>query len=295
LFELKRVEGANGKPQAFGFASFESPEDVLRCIRCLNGVELPDLTPEGKRAGNPPKALVVKADQKTAAFLQEFEETLGRSDVCPQPVRSMTDNIQSDESADAACRKAIDNIVARLNDSHQRFDDRPSNSGRLSPIQVIVPAHLQDLKEGDLPEAQRVAVLDQIAIFRENAARREREKKASSEDRERYKSMPSSHVEYGYGSRAFAKQAVESPKHTDHRTSKNARDNGKDPQGYSSPVSFVRPETAEGKGESERTDEEDEAVRQQRRERERALALRDVSKTLSEIELMVARASCRDS
>lgn len=81
MHELKRVEGAGGKPQAFGFASFESPEVVLRCIRCLNGVELPDLTPEGLHEGRPSKALVVKADQKTAAFLQEFEETLGRTDV----------------------------------------------------------------------------------------------------------------------------------------------------------------------------------------------------------------------
>lgn len=80
LHELKLVEGTGGKPPAFGFASFESPEVVLRAIRCLNGVQLPDLTPAGRN--NPPKALVVKADQKTAEFLQEFEETLGRSEVC---------------------------------------------------------------------------------------------------------------------------------------------------------------------------------------------------------------------
>jgi hypothetical protein len=234
-------------------------------------VELPDLSPEGRNNRNPPKALVVKADQKTAAFLQEFEETLGRSAVSKLDVPTLT--CQSDESADAACQKAINNIVNRLNEANNRSDDRPSRSGRLSPIQVIVPAHLQDLKEGDLPEDQRVAVLDQIAIFRENAARREREKKVSDEDRERFKNMPSSHVGYGYGARAFSKQEpVKAPERAS-----ASKPISKDPQGYSDPVSFIRPETAEGKNESERTDEEEEAVRQQRRERERALALRDVS------------------
>lgn len=147
---------------------------------------------------------------------------------------------------------------------------------------MIVPAHLQDLKEGDLPEAQRVAVLDQIAIFRENAARREREKKISQEDRERYMNMPSSHVEYGYGTRALPKETSKLKGREERERERDGgrdggRDRARDPQGYSDPVAFVRAETAEGKGESERTDEEDEAVRQQQRERERAQALRDVS------------------
>jgi hypothetical protein len=52
----------------------------MRCIRCLNGVELPDMTPEGRREGKK-RALVVKVDEKTRQFLEEFESTVGRSDV----------------------------------------------------------------------------------------------------------------------------------------------------------------------------------------------------------------------
>jgi hypothetical protein len=74
------VIGASGKPQAFGFALFENPEVVMRCIRCLNGVELPDLSPEGRREQKK-KALVVKVDDKTREFLEEFESTLGRTAV----------------------------------------------------------------------------------------------------------------------------------------------------------------------------------------------------------------------
>jgi hypothetical protein len=75
LRELKRVSGANGKPQAFGFALFDDPNVVMRCIRCLNGVELPDT--------KGPKALVVKVDDKTKGFLDEFEQTVGRTEASP--------------------------------------------------------------------------------------------------------------------------------------------------------------------------------------------------------------------
>lgn len=179
------------------------------------------------------------------------------------------------------CRKAIAHIVTRLTDSsaHRNDGRQGRGSGRLSPINVVVPAHLQDLKEGDLPEAQRVAVLDQIAIFRENAARREREKKRIDDDKDRFKlNQNSSHVGYGYGARAFSKPEVVQPSDGQHRSSvgQGGNDERRDPQGYSHPVSFVRPETAQGKSESERTDKEEEAVRQQRREKDRAQALRDV-------------------
>ncbi|KAL1405199.1 hypothetical protein Q8F55_008824 [Vanrija albida] len=268
LHELIRVVGANGKPQAFGFASFESPEVVLRCIRCLNGVELPDQTVSGPSEQRPRKALTVKADQKTAEFLQGFEETLGRSD--------------SDESADAQARRSIAHIVAMLTDPNASSGGRPSKnrSGRYSPIQVIVPAHLQDLKEGDLPEAQRVAVLDQIAIFRENAARREREKKILDDEKEKQKAMQpqssrSANSSYGYGQRAFIPPPANESSRTEAAARPTTQGRQDDPQRYNEPVNFVRPETAAGKGESERTDEEDEAIRKQKQDREHALALRD--------------------
>lgn len=157
-------------------------------------------------------------------------------------------------------------MIENIQQSQER-----KRGGRNSPIHVHVPAHLQDLKEGDLPETQRVAVLDQIAIFRENAARRERDKKNLDEERERFKTMQArgQPVGYGYGTRAFPKSEVPKGEPSHGRGSK-------DPQGYDRPVNFVKPETAEGKAESERTDDEDEAMRQQRRDRDRASALREV-------------------
>ncbi|WRT65978.1 uncharacterized protein IL334_002929 [Kwoniella shivajii] len=290
LHELKRVSGASGKPQAFGFAAYENPEVVLRCIRCLNGVELPDLSPEGRRDGKK-KALVVKADQKTQEFLEEFESTLGRSD--------------NDEEADAATRKSITHIVALLiNPNAQHPDAGPGQGGGDSPLQVIVPAHLQDLKEGDLPENQRVAVLDQISIFREQAAKREKEKKVAQEEKERFKAMqasqtfnrtPVANSNYGYGNRGLAKQQQQAEmRQWNNQSSPHGQQtplgqqqyqqNGagpsrvRDPQGYDKPVGFVAAQSAEGKVDSGRTDEEEEDLRRQRRQREKDIALRDAER-----------------
>ena len=199
-------------------------------------------------------------------------------------------------------------------------------AGARSPIEVIVPAHLQDLKEGDLPEEQRVAVLDQIAIFRENAARREREKKALEDEKDRFNNSqrgPTSpatsrvhaSANYGYGNRGMEKenqrkwgaQQSQSPRENggpsqreqrDQRDHRDQREN-RDPQGYDKPVNFVRPELAEAKDESERTDEEEEELREKRRRRDRDQQLRDVSdlSMLSTHRLThwVARTSCRKS
>lgn len=51
LHKLNRVTNANGKQAGFGFAEFEDPEVVLRCLKCLHGTELPDITPRGRQEG----------------------------------------------------------------------------------------------------------------------------------------------------------------------------------------------------------------------------------------------------
>jgi RNA-binding protein 25 len=140
-----------------------------------------------------------------------------------------------------------------------------------------------------------VAVLDQIAVFREASARRDREKKRAEDERERFKAgqaMDSNTVDYGYGNtRGMANQLKkERPwgnqsqnqnqnPHQDQHQGPGQNQNGRerDPQGYDQPVNFVKAQAPEGKEQSDRTDEEDEQIRIQRREREKATALKEVS------------------
>ncbi|ESO91992.1 hypothetical protein LOTGIDRAFT_217154 [Lottia gigantea] len=60
VLSWKRVQGASGKLQAFGFCEYEDPEATLRCIRLLNDWYIPD------------KKLVVKVDAKTKTLLDDY-------------------------------------------------------------------------------------------------------------------------------------------------------------------------------------------------------------------------------
>ena len=59
VLNWKRVQGTNGKLQAFGFCEYDNPESTLRCIRLLNGYEIGE------------KKLLVKVDQQTKELQSE--------------------------------------------------------------------------------------------------------------------------------------------------------------------------------------------------------------------------------
>ncbi|XP_033626788.1 RNA-binding protein 25-like isoform X2 [Asterias rubens] len=63
----KRVQGASGKLQAFGFCEYVAPEASLRAIRLLHDLELGD------------KKLLVKVDAKTRVLLDEYLADKGQS------------------------------------------------------------------------------------------------------------------------------------------------------------------------------------------------------------------------
>merc|ERR1711976_304843 len=62
VLSWKRIQGASGKLQAFGFCEYEQPEATLRCIRLLNEWRIAD------------KKLVVKVDAKTKSLLDEYKK-----------------------------------------------------------------------------------------------------------------------------------------------------------------------------------------------------------------------------
>ncbi|KAL7675996.1 hypothetical protein ACOME3_002255 [Neoechinorhynchus agilis] len=68
VINWKRVQGASGKLQAFGFCEYEDPESTLRCIRLLNGFLIGD------------QKLLVKVDQKTTTLLNEYRRARLKTD-----------------------------------------------------------------------------------------------------------------------------------------------------------------------------------------------------------------------
>lgn len=284
VHKINRVKGPSGKPQAFGFAEFEDPEVVLRCLKCVNGVELPDISPEGRRQGIK-KTLTVKADEKTRSFLAEYEKSSMR--------------MESDDQVDASARERVSNIVKALNDpsadlvaiiGQSAAPDVENPKNLADPYEV--PEHLRDLDEQELPENQRAVVMDSIAMFRDRNALRETEKRKQEEQREAARmaqlqqsrsAAPAAPAGPSQGSAAqsFAASQPGGMRQWGSRQEPErevaARPIGDGPQAYNKPVGFAKAQTLEVKGEGERTDEEEEELRLQARRKRLDQELREVS------------------
>ncbi|KAJ9125126.1 hypothetical protein QFC22_000080 [Naganishia vaughanmartiniae] len=267
LVKINRPTGKAGKPQAFGFAEFEDPEVVLRCLKCLHGVELPDITPQGRQQGTK-KKLVVKADEKTRAFLDEFEQLNLRTD--------------HDDELDQSAVTRIGNIVRALQDPSAdlaaiigasaapdvKEEDKQKDAA------YVVPDHLRDLDESELPENQRNVVMGQIASFREASARRDAEKKRHDENMEARRQAidrPAGPAGQNNGQQMRQWGSSSGP----YNQGQQMRPIGNGPQSYNQPVGFVKAETAEAKAETERTDEEAERIRLEEQQRQKVHQLRE--------------------
>ncbi|CAE6447753.1 unnamed protein product [Rhizoctonia solani] len=238
LRSFKRLQTPQGKPQAFGFAEFEEPDAVSRALQLLDGRLLPSLE------GGPPKKLSVKADQKTQGFLKTYEEQRGQN--------------PDDEVAKLTSETLIGSLIAALTDpSALPQEQTPDKSN-----EVIIPPHLQDLQEQDLPEEQRGLVLSEISLFRERSARRDKPPQVVARQPQRQES--------GGGTRTWGQPQQEKEKGESHGLA-------------SKPIGFVQSTRDKEKqeplsktpGEPEKTDEEREKERLEARRRDEDNSFRD--------------------
>ncbi|KAJ1305644.1 hypothetical protein OPQ81_000640 [Rhizoctonia solani] len=240
LRSFKRLQTPQGKPQAFGFAEFEEPDAVVRALQLLDGRLLPSLE------GGPPKKLSVKADQKTQGFLKTYEEQRGQN--------------PDDEVAKLTSETLIGSLIAALTDpSALPQEQAPEKSN-----EVIIPPHLQDLQEQDLPEEQRGLVLSEISLFRERSARRDKPPQVvARQSQHQHQHQPSGPT------RAWGQPQQEKEKGESHGLA-------------SKPVGFVaatrekeKEEPAKAPNEPEKTDEEREKERLETRRRDEDNSFRD--------------------
>ncbi|OAX38446.1 hypothetical protein K503DRAFT_160752 [Rhizopogon vinicolor AM-OR11-026] len=252
---FKRLITPANKPQGFGFAEFEDPDSALRCLALLQGVELPAL-----EDGCANKTLLIKADEKTRLFLDAYSAQKMKTD--------------ADETMMQQAKIKVDELVREINQQSQEA----ANSGLLDKEKYVIPPHLHDLQEADLPETQRGLVISEIAQFRERAAKREREKMRDVRD-----AMPQLNpTPSGPKVREWGKpQTPQSPQ--GHPGKPSAR--GKD-AGYNKPPGFVKAEDGAAAlgssnddrsipGKSAKTDEELEKDRKESRRREEEVSFRD--------------------
>ena len=134
--------------KAFGFADFSTLRDALRVLSVLHDLELPSM---GSQRGEPRKKLIVRADEKTSAFLGEFAKTMVRTD--------------ADALEDAAARSRVDYVVQAMATPNADTGDEPER--------YEIPSHLKDLQEEEIPEERRSDVISEIEKFRLGAVARD--------------------------------------------------------------------------------------------------------------------------
>lgn len=251
--QFKRLITPAGKPQGFGFAEFEDPDSALRAMTLLNGVELPAL-----EDGSMNKKLLVKADEKTKIFLDAY-----------QAQRMKTDE---DDAKLASAKARVDALV---NDIHKASQEAVQN-GLIEREKYVIPPHLHDLQEADLPETQRGLVMNEIAQFREKAAKREREKM-----RDVQASMP---AVLGAPSGPKVREWGKPSPTAGHSPSPGPKGMGQGPQGYGKAPGFVKgregsvssvDDERAAAGKAQKTDEELEQERREARRRDEENSYRD--------------------
>jgi len=176
------------------------------------------------------------------------------------------------DADEEALKQAQARVSALLADIHKKSQEAASN-GLIDKEKYVIPPHLHDLHEADLPETQRGLVMTEIAQFRERAAKREREKM-----RDVQAAVPAIlGAPSGPKQREWGKPQTPSSQST-----KSQQGFGKGAQGYSKPVGFVPAEGSQSPSSTDdrnaakgKTDEELEAERKEARRKDEENSYRD--------------------
>ncbi|RXG73203.1 RNA-binding protein 25 [Armadillidium vulgare] len=208
VLSWKRVQGASGKLQGFGFCEYGNPDAALRAIRILHGYEI---------ATN---RLVVKADSKTTEVLDDYKEKRKKAQNGNESSSPLQDEKKDDEEEDplaymddamkAEDRNCIERIVLILSDhkkdivnyippqSKQDVRDKRMNKVQEKLVALSsgadiasIPSTLNLDDMDDVEEGKRELISREITMFRETMKKqeeeKERERKLREKDRERDK------------------------------------------------------------------------------------------------------------
>ncbi|GIY06696.1 hypothetical protein CDAR_578031 [Caerostris darwini] len=206
VLNWKRVQGANGKLQAFGFCEYGDPESALRAMRLLHDYELGD------------KKLVVKVDGKTKEKLDEYKANkLSKTQEEEEKEKEKNDkdsNKEEGETSDDALDEqtkqrdaSVTTSLQHLVNAHSIELSKPledkTNKGTSSPITTNATEKTQnsenspkpridfeklkknELDEMDLEEDKKSLIHREIDKFRDTYKRAEEERDKEKNHRQR--------------------------------------------------------------------------------------------------------------
>lgn len=163
----------------------------------------------------------------------------------------------------------IGSLIAALTDPSAL----PSDQSSSKPEDIVIPPHLQDLQEQDLPEEQRGLVLSEISLFRERSARRDRPPQVAPPR------QPAAGRVWGAPAQDGGREKERERDRERERERDRERDKERAGESHglaNKPVGFVKEENAPAPSAPTKTDEERERERLDARRREEDNSFRDV-------------------
>ncbi|XP_077568208.1 RNA-binding protein 25b [Stigmatopora nigra] len=174
VLSWKRVQGASGKLQAFGFCEYKEPDSTLRALRLLHELHIGD------------KSLLVRVDPKTEAQLDEWKAKKKSANG-----KIVSDNGDDQEEVLDEETKKKDQIVQGAIDGLMReYADELSapsqDEDALRRKRKKDKKDEDDLNAMDMEDDKRDLITREISKFRDTHKKREEEKDKLEKERQEF-------------------------------------------------------------------------------------------------------------
>lgn len=179
VLSWKRVQGASGKLQAFGFCEYKEPESTLRSLRLLHELQIGE------------KKLLVKVDAKTKAQLDEWKAKK-RSAKNGKPVAVAENGDDEDEPLDEETKKkdvvvkaAIDGLMREFASELKDASSGDGEGQRLKTVKTMRKEKKgeEDINAIDMEDDKRDLISREISKFRDTHKKLEEEKDKKEKER----------------------------------------------------------------------------------------------------------------
>uniref|UniRef100_A0A3Q1FAC3 RNA binding motif protein 25 n=1 Tax=Acanthochromis polyacanthus TaxID=80966 RepID=A0A3Q1FAC3_9TELE len=166
VLSWKRVQGASGKLQAFGFCEYKEPESTLRALRLLHELLLGD------------KKLLVKVDAKTKAQLDEWKAKKRSANGVYEEEVLDEETLRRDQAVKGIIDVLIREYSSELNAPSQDPDSQPRNKKRKEKKEEV-----EDINAMEMEDDKRDLISREISKFRDTHKKLEEEKGKKEKER----------------------------------------------------------------------------------------------------------------
>ncbi|KAJ0008734.1 hypothetical protein NQD34_016150 [Periophthalmus magnuspinnatus] len=172
VLNWKRVQGASGKLQGFGFCEYKEPESTLRALRLLHELLLGD------------KKLLVKVDAKTKAQLDEWKAKKKGVNGAASESKDVEEEVLDDDTLrrDQEVKVAISALLREYATDHSATSQDDESQSRIKKLREKKDE--VDISGIEIEDDKRDLISREISKFRDTHKKLEEEKGKREKERQ---------------------------------------------------------------------------------------------------------------